>query len=242
MSEVERIAALLRDKDLPVVGEIVPNPSTPGGYFVPLRLTRTAGGGKSPSGRTLALTRSSLAELGYVIDFILLDEETPLVEESLRASLLSSFPADVRNSFLADDKGSPHAWIEFKRKPDTEIVRRLEEHLRKFAELFSLPSLRMTPIGEANTATRIEILSAIRQLAPVDPPSLAKELAAQGHDVPSPDWTNRRLDALRKSNLVLRRPDGTYVLTREALAKLGTRKGPRSPDVSRFLALARRGM
>jgi len=99
----------------------------------------------------------------------------------------------------------------------------------------------MTPIGEASTATKIEILSAIRQLAPVDAPTLARELTAQGHEVSSSEWINRRLDALRRSNLVLRRPDGTYVLTMEALEKLGTRRGARSPDVRRFLALARRG-
>jgi len=71
MTDVERIATLLREQGLPVVGEIVSNPATPRGYFVPLRLTQGAGGGKSPSGRAIALARSSLAELGYVIDFIL---------------------------------------------------------------------------------------------------------------------------------------------------------------------------
>jgi hypothetical protein len=223
------------------VGEVVSNPSTPRGYFVPIRLTRHADGGKSPSGRTLALARSSLAEFGYVIDFILIDEETQQVEESLRASLLSSFPDDVRNSFFSPGGKQPQAWIEFKRRPDAETTHRLAEHLRKFADLFSLRTLAMTPLGEADTATRIQLLSAVRQLAPVDIPTLAKALAAQGLDVPSLDWANRRLDALRKIKLVLRRRDGTYVLTKEALAQLGTTKGPRSPDVRRLLALARRG-
>jgi hypothetical protein len=241
MTDLAQIAALLTEIDIPVAGTIVSNPSTPNAYFVPLRLTRRADGRKSPSGRTLAGARSSLSELGYVVDFILIDEETRDIEESLRASLLSSFPDDVRNSFFSPGKKHPQAWIEFKGPPDAETTRRLGEHLRKFADLFSLPSLSMTPIGEADTATKIEILSAVRQLAPVDVATLARELAAQGHDVPSLDWTNRRLDALRKSNLVLRRSDGTYVLTTEALARLGTRKGPRSPDVSRLLALAWRG-
>lgn len=241
MTDVARIAALLTEMDLPVVGTIVSNPSSSNAYFVPLRLTRRPDGRKSPSGRALAAARSSLLELGYVADFILIDEKARDIEESLRASLLSSFPDDVRNSFFTPGKRHPQAWIEFKRSPDAGTTRRLVEHLRKFADLFSLPSLAMTPIGEADTATKIEILSAVRQLAPVDAATLARELAAQHHDVPSLDWTNRRLDALRKSNLVLRRGDGTYVLTTEALARLGTRKGPRSPDVSRLLALARRG-
>lgn len=241
MTDLAGIEALLRENDLPVAGTIVSNPSAPNAYFVPLRLTRRANGRKSPSGRTLAAVRSRLLNLGYVVDFILIDEKARDIEESLRASLLSSFPDDVRNSFFSPGEKNPQAWIEFKAPADAEITRRLEEHLRKFADLFSLPSLSMAPIGEANTATKIEVLSAVRQLAPVDVATLARKLAAQGHGVPSPDWTKRRLDALRKSNLVLRRRNGTYVLTAQALARLGTRKNSRSPDVSRVLALARRG-
>lgn len=241
MIDMERIAAFLIEKDLRVVGKIVSNPSNPTAYFVPLRLTRRADGRKSPSGRALAVARSDLSKLGYVVDFILIDEKTRDIEESLRASLLSSFPDDVRNSFFSPGEGLPQAWIEFKGPPDPEIMHRLGEHLGKFAELFSLPSLSMTEIGKANTATKIEMLSAVRQLAPVDVPTLAMELTARGFDVPSLDWTNRRLDALRKSNFVLRRRDGAYALTMEALARLGTRKGRRSPDVHRLLALARRG-
>ena len=52
---------------------------------------------------------------------------------------------------------------------------------------------------------------------------------------------NAVFDAMRKNNLVLRRHDGTYVLSRKALELLGTRKHRRSPDVGRFLALARQG-
>lgn len=241
MSDAARIAGLLSERRLPVVGEIVSNPSTPGGYFVPLRLTQAPNGSKSPSGHALALARSDLEELGYIIDFILIDERGQRVEESLRASLLGSFSNDVRNSFLSVGHGTPQVWIEFKRQPDPETIRRLREHLRKFAEVFALPDLSMTAMGEANAATKIEILSVIRQLAPVDVATLSTELTHRGHDVPSHDWTNRRLDALRKSNLVLRRRDGTYVLTKEALVQLGTRKNASSPDVRRFLALARRG-
>jgi len=241
MTDVARITALLEAQGLPVTGTIIASPSTPSGYFIPLRLTRRADGRKIPSGQTIAIARASLSDLGFSIDFILIDEESRDLEESLRASLLGTFPNDVRNSFFAAAKGGPQAWIEFKRQPDVETTRRLAEHLSKFAELFSLPSLSMTPIGEANTATKIEILSVIRQLAPVDLPSLMKELTTLGHDVPSPDWTNRRLDALRKSNLVLRRRDGAYVLTKEALAKLGTSKRRGSPDIRRLLAIARRG-
>jgi hypothetical protein len=241
MTDMARIAQLLRDKELPIAGEIVSNPSTPNGYFVPLRLKRLGNGGKSPSGRTLALARSSLLGLGYRIDFILIDEEARHIEESLRASLLSSFPHDVRNSFFSSGDGHSQAWIEFKGQTDAETMVRLEEHIRKFAEVFSLKDLTMIRLGDTEAATKIETLSAIRQLAPVNVATLMGELVSQGLGVPSQDWMNRRLDALRRSYLVLRRGDGTYVLTAKALTQLGTRKDRRSPDVRRFLAIARQG-
>ena len=241
MADVTHIIDFLANKGLPIDGEIVSNPSTPNGYFVPLRLKRLPGGEKSPSGRALAVARSSLLALGYTVDFILIDEETRHIEESLRASLLSSFPNDIRNAFFSPSGAQPQAWIEFKGPPDEPTIRRLDEHLRKFAEIFSLPSLSMTRLGETEAATKIEILSAIRQIAPADVPSLMNELISRGLGVPSIDWVNRRLDALRKSGHVLRRRDGAYVLTARALTQLGTHKDRRSPDVRRVLAIARRG-
>jgi hypothetical protein len=241
MADAAQVADLLEKRGLRIIGTVISNPSNPNAYFVPLRLTWSANGGKSPSGRALADARSILLKQGYVVDFILIDEKSQRVEESLRAGLLSSFPDDVRNSFFSPSRQHPHAWVEFKRPPDAETTRRLREHLRRFAAAFSLPSLSMATVGSTNTATNTDILSGIRQLSPVDVPALVRELEAHGHAIPSIDWTNRRLDALHKSGLVLRRHDGTYVLTTDALKRLGTRKSRRSPDVRRFLALARRG-
>ncbi len=240
MGDAARITDILAEMNILLAGVIVSDSSRPDTYFVPLRLARVDGR-RSPSGRTLASARSSLEKLGFTVDFILIDNAARDIESNLRTSLLVSFPDDIRNSFFTQEGPKPQAWIQFKRSPAPGTIGRLEAHLRQFADLFSLKGLAMVPIVEANTATKTEILSLVRQLAPVDVATLARELARRGHDVPSPDWTKKRLDALRKSNLVLRRADGGYVLTAEALARLGTRKNARSPDVSRLLALARRG-
>lgn len=84
MTDAAQIAALLAKRGLPVVGTVVSNPSTPNAYVVRLRLTTRADGRKSPSGLDLAYARSKLSQLGYVIDFILIDEKTQYIEESLR--------------------------------------------------------------------------------------------------------------------------------------------------------------
>jgi len=242
MTDVENILDALAANALDLRGTVVANPSASRAYFIPLRLVRHSDGHKIPSGSLLAKAKASLQKIGIAVDFILIDEHARDVEESLRASLLSSFPDKVRNSFYESDEKQPRAWIELKGALDSELTDRLNEHLKNFAKLFSLPCLSMKTIGEANTPTKIEILTVVRQFAPVDVWTLARELAKRGYDVPSTDWVSRRFDALRKADLVLRRKDGTYVLTMEALSRLGTRKGPRSPDLKRLLALARRGM
>ena len=241
MTDVEGIVLFLKDEGIVPSGEIVSNPSIEGGYFVPLRLTRLPNGKKSPSGNVLALARSSLSKKGYTIDFILIDEENQKIEESLRASLLISFPDDIRNSFFSFGEGSPYVLVETKKQLSDQTILHLEEHLHKFAELFSLSSLSLVYLKETNTATKAEILSAVRHLAPADVPRLTSYLNNQDLNVPSPDWLSRRLDALRKSNLVLRRRDGKYALSMKALALLGTRKSRRSPDIRRLLALTRQG-
>ena len=241
MPELTEITQFLNSVGLPPLGKIVANPSIPKGYFVPLARSRDASGAQAPSGRALASARSTLLKGGYTIDFILINEEFRIVEESLRASLINSFPNEVRNLYYSASDTNPQAWIDFKKQPDADIKRRIAEHLDVFSRLFSLPGIVWSELGETKTPTKSEILSAVRQLAPIDIGQLVIQLESQGLVVPSPEWARRTLDALRKSKLVIRKGDGRYILTMEALSRLGSRKGNQSPDVRRILALARRG-
>jgi hypothetical protein len=241
INDEEKISEFIAKQGLTLAGAIAANPLVPNGYFIPLRVTDERAGRRTPSARTLAKTKNDLYNLEYNVEFILIEEKSNNIENLIRASLLASFPEHIRNSFYSQWSGKPQVWVEFKRQPDIGIKSRIEAHLEKFGELFSLPGLRMTLLGEIETATKLEVLAAVRQLAPIGPEALAEALRTDGLHIPSLDWTIRRLDSLRKSNLVLRRSDGAYVLTREALSRMGTIKGRRSPDIRRFLALARRG-
>lgn len=240
-SDEEKISRFLAEQGLRLAGSIAANPLVPKGFFIPLHVVHERAGRRTPTARTLAKAKYDLSDLNYTVEFILIDNDSQKVEELIRASLLASFPENVRNSFYSKWGTKSQVWVEFKRQPDGHVKSRVEAHLRKFAEVFSLPDLQMMPLGEIEAATKLEILTTIRQLAPIGPAALADALRADGLHIPSLDWTTRRLDSLRKGNLVLRCGDGTYVLTREALSRLGTMKGRRSPDVRRLLALARRG-
>ena len=85
------------------------------------------------------------------------------------------------------------------------------------------------------------MLNAIRLLAPVSVEDLSAALVNRRFSVPSRDWVSRMLDGLRKGGFVVRRSDEKYVLTFQSLKALGSAKSRRSPDVRRFLDLARRG-
>lgn len=230
----------LKKEGIHVENDVIANPSAANAYFVPIRLTDRSKEHKRPSENALRTARSRLLDLGYLIDFIFVDDESRNIEESLRASLISSFPHDVRNAYFSYIDGNPKIWIDFKRPLEEQVLNRLQNHLATFSDLFALPKTSYAALGDINTPTRIEILSTIRQLAPVSVSTLANALLGRSFTVPSTDWLNRRLDVLRKTHLVIRRKDGSYVVTMEALAKLGTRKGRGSPDVQRLLALARR--
>jgi hypothetical protein len=239
MTAVEKIEALTLGLGLKLASAIVSNPLVEGGYFVPITITRE-GHVQKPSGRELAKLRDEAAAVGYAIDFLLTDPNTRQIEEGLRASFISSFPDFIRNSFLSIEYGKAIVWIDKKRDLNKDEHVRLESHAKTYVSLFGLREAIVHITSDLNLATNTEILTIIRGLAPASCEAVRDVLLERSFDVPSLDWINRRFDAMRRARLLVREPDRTYILTLEALRRLGTLKNARSPDVSRLLALARR--
>jgi hypothetical protein len=186
--------------------------------------------------------KKRLTTLGYLPEFLLVNEKSEDAEHSLRASLLVSFPDIVRNAFLSIESTQSNVWIDQKRSIEPYERNRVHDHVRQFVQLFRLPPASVLSLGEIALPTKFELLAIIRLRAPVDCEALRDALVERGLTVPSLDWINRQFDALRKSGLVVRRSDRHYALTLDALKRLGTLKGHRSPDVQRLLALAKRGV
>lgn len=88
--------------------------------------------------------------------------------------------------------------------------------------------------------TDMEILRAIKIVAPVAVEELGKKLS--GGEDPSIDrkWLSARLDALRKKGLIHRTNSGWYLLTELALSLVPVSRTRKSSDVIRALHLARR--
>jgi len=178
---------------------------------------------------------------GIVVKFILNDVSNADFETGLRATLLHAFPEFIRNCFLSFDNDGAVVWI----VPKISAVR---EHLGSIANRITiylgnaditLSEVKLTV--DENLPSRTAILSELRISAPTTSEHLAERLSEKGFSTPPIDYINRHLDALRRANHVIRRKDAHYCLTASALKVLGTVKRRSSPDIARFLDLARRG-
>ncbi len=240
MSNLDEIAEVVKDAGLNLAGEIAANPTIEGGYFIPVAMGATVKGRRNPSGRVLADTRRRLHEMGFDAEFILMSDLGKKLEESLRHSLMSSFPSLVRNAFLSGENDAPQVWLEAKRSLDEKTTKQLEVHLEEFAKRLALKTIKLNNLRDAQTPTKTELLFAIRTLAPIGSTALCDELSKQKFVLPSVDWLDRQLESLRQSGFLVRTQTGNYALTLDALRRLGTSRSKRSRDVERLLALARR--
>ncbi|WP_336684309.1 hypothetical protein [Stenotrophomonas maltophilia] len=239
MIELEALSDFLSERLVPVIGAIARDSSPAGAYYVFVEVQRDARGRQEPSNAYLAEVRQSLAALDTPVDFILVDGATRDAEAGLRATLLHSCGSFLRNSFLAVDGVSAVVWVVPKRVLTDEELTQVSDKASVFLESVGITLRHLASTSGENLPSKTKCLAALRQIAPATVASLADSLRYQNFVVPSHDWMSRRLDALRKSGMVVRLRTGGYVLSLQALRALGTIKGRGSPDVARLLALAR---
>jgi len=209
-------------------------------YIAFIEVKRNSAMLQEPSNRLLNEIRLKLADVGVILEFILLDATSRDIEIGVRATLIHGFGSFVRNSFLSLDGNNAVIWVIPKKHIDDEIKEQIERTASVIltAANFRFGGLRF-PVDE-NVPSRLASLSIIRTIAPANQDDIITAARSKGFIIPSADWMSRSLDALRKARLVVRLRDGHYVLSHEGLSKLGTAKNRGSPDVARMLDLARR--
>lgn len=232
--------ALGRHK-MELASELVSNPDVQCGVYIPLNIIRISGKAK-PTQKEIIDLKNDLVAAGVAPEFILIDRKLQSLESDIRTSLLTSLPDFVRNAFLTLEKGAAEVWIEEKHPLAVEQKKSLENIVGKCLDIQNIETKKVYYIGEQSLATNTEILGLIRKNAPIDIDGLNVALTELNFPVPSLDWINRKLDALRKADAIISLPDRSYALTASSLHKLGTRKDRHSPDITRLLALARRGV
>jgi hypothetical protein len=236
----EAVVAIIERFNLPLAGQVVPNPADDRGLLIPLYLSKDASGRQNPSGKTLAQLRAALAEVALQAEFLLINRASEQMEEGLRSSLIGSFPNLVRTSYLSVAGGVAHVWVEKKKELSKNDIQAMTDHILRYANLFRIERAELKVTSDFDVATPTEVLRAVRKLAPATCEEVCGELETKGYAVPSLQWVNHRFDLLRKNELIVRMNNRTYALTSKALHQLGTIKDGRSPDIGRLLALARR--
>lgn len=238
-SDYVELVRYLAEKGVSVVGSIVKDSNGSGALFVRIAVERDSDNRQQPSNRTLSSIKGELLLRGQHVEFLLTDGLGQDIEAGLRATLIHSFGADVRNVFFSYDGRLGHVWFESKRTLDDEAVRRIKLRAEAFLGGFEISLTTFTTTGDENVPGNLACLRVLRQLAPATMAELNSELVRRQFTVPSEDWLKRRLDVLRKSGKVVRLAGGKFSCTLSTIHGLGTVKGRRSPDLDRLLALAR---
>lgn len=238
---LDQIRAEVLRFNLPLAGDVTLNPAVDAGVLVSIYISRDASGSRTPSGKTLSQLRDAITRHGGTVEYLLIDQTSHQVEDGVRASLINSFPHIVRNSYVTVTDGVASVWIEKKRDLSTEDREHITAHIKTYAQLFKLRGALLHVMSDFKVATPTEVLRAIRKLSPAGCEAVCHELERRGFSVPSFQWVNHRFDLLRKQGLVVRVLERQYALTSRALHELGTVKNRQSPDITRLLALARRG-
>ena len=247
MPDFPDIDKLLTERGLRLSGPSVTRDSDSNDIFAFVEIDRDDKGHQKPSNIRLNEIRDELealdelADQKFKINYILNDISGHDLALGLRATLLNACPDQVRNAFLTIEKGNAVVWIVPKTESAREKIEEITTRVRTYLEnaKVTLQDIKFTT--DEKLPTRTAILNELRIASPATIEMLVERLSAKGFSIPSTDYANRHLDALRRSGQVIRRKDANYCLTADALKILGTAKQRRSPDITRLLDLARRG-
>lgn len=207
------------------------------------RVSETAGRGVI-SRRQLRSLREKLSELlRCTVEFLVNGDSISLSYAAALADLLARRfgSADYTVTIKLSPLERCFIWIDT-RKASIEIkevdIRSLVDGFLSGIGMVAEQVYLMLP-GLRNPSD-LEILRAIKIVAPVAMRDLRKELTSGGLLSADDRWLNVRLDTLRKKNLVHRTAGGLYLLTEVALSLVPVSRTRNSSDVSRALHLARR--
>lgn len=242
MSESARIISFLELNQIGITGTVVRDNRPGNHYFVVVPVSRNSENKQIPTNKNLLEVKKQLEEQGLHIEFLLTDAGNQDIEAGLRATILHAFGNSIRNVFASISSGKANVWLESKHQLDDSKRAGIKNRASHFLNEVGIELSTIALVSEENLPSMYSCMTVIRQLSPIDIPHLNAALEAKGFVIPSQDWLTRRLDAMRRSGRIVRREDGKYLLTLQSLRSMGTSKNRKSPDISRLLALTRRGV
>ena len=171
MTKQQLILDCLSAAGVAVGGSPIPDPANESRYFVIIATLLDAAGRLIPTRGTLNDAAATLAQQGLIVDFLLTDNQSKDIEAGVRATLLHSFPNDVRNVFLTIDRDVANVWIDAKRALDQSKRNAMKERIQVILRELDLSLGAVCTLGETNTPGKIAILNAIHSKEPRNPVS-----------------------------------------------------------------------
>lgn len=242
MSNENNISDELKASGISLVGDPVRDASEENKFYAFVKITRNKLGFQRPSNYKLRQLSENFEKRNLQVGFIVVEDEGGDVQASIKTTLFRFFPEIVRNAFVAFDHKSATVWVEPKKVLTREEEEAITSKTKELFQFLNLPLDAVRVTSSENVPTRTACLNSIRLNSPLTQEELKMALIKRGFHIPNEVWLSNMLDKLRKAGLILRRENGQFVLTLSGLRALGSAKNRRSPDVSRALEIARRGV
>ena len=240
MHRAKEIERALSDKGVNLANEIIQDEQGEPIYYAFVKVERDSKGRQKPSNYQLKKIQQDVVKREEILHYVFIDQTATDLQASLRGMLLRRFSEDIRNAFAKIDAGSVSVWIEPKLAIDKSRYHEIHRNLQELIGVLGFNLANVENLSALNLPTKTACNIRIRLHAPLSIEELEKRLIEAGFEIPNRAWLARTLDKSRKSGLVQRQANGTYVLTLKGLKALGTSKNSVSPDVRRALDLAKR--
>lgn len=236
------LEAMLREKGVALAGPIVSTHEDNPTHLVFVKARISNSGRREPTSFALNSITKAAVEIGFRVSFVLIDGEREDLDSSIKTMLVGKFPELVRNSFSTFNGKLADVWIEPKQVLEITQRTEIESAVSNFLGFLDVTAKSVNFTQAENIPTPTALLRSIRTLAPCSVEEITTALSKKEFTVPNRVWLNHAMDKLRKSGFVLRKKNGQFILTLKGLTALGTSKNRQSPDVTRALAMARKGM
>ena len=245
--EAEKLKEFFKAKRFRFAEEIYVQPgSTVVLVSVPVSaLSAKAGFHKISKRKLTSLRQQAANDLGLNIEFVPVKGAIQAqIEAGLNALLQVQFPKQIQEAFLSlRGDGNYDLWFE-PVDSTADVDRTIQEIKPALIEYLRQFDSKLCQIKSTNTEASLPSISAVLRhvkiLAPATAAQIYERIKAGGGNMPSLSWLDRKLDTLRKRNLLLRFEDGKYSLTELGLLTVPHSKNRGSSDIERALALGRR--